>query len=200
MRDYTYIDGHLNKLLGDIYPQPEDGGHTRLAQKVIDHWLSRMSTCKSVLDVGCGVGFCQPMFEKWGVKYEGICLGEDFIDATNIGRNVKKMDFNFLEYPEPSFDLVFSRHSLEHSPMPIISLLEWKRVAKSWLGLVLPAPEWYTYKGRNHYSVMNQDQIHNILEMAGWHVMWEDVDAQVWDKKTHETRIHEYWYMCEKAR
>ena len=200
MRDYKHIDGYINKLYSDIYPQPDDAGHTELARQVIDSWMSKMTTCHSVLDVGCGTGFCQPMFEKWGVSYEGICLGEDFIDATNHGRNVKKMDFNFLDYPDNSFDLIFSRHSLEHSPMPLLTLMEWARVAKSWLGLVLPAPEWYTFAGANHYSVMNMEQIKNILNVAGWNILWENVNVLEWDKKTHETRPNEYWIMSEKKR
>lgn len=200
MRNWKHIDQYLNKLYGDIYPQPEDVGHTILAQKVIDTWMSRITTCHSILDVGCGTGFCQPMFEKWGVSYEGVCLGEDFITAQDLNRNVKCMDFNFLDYEDDSFDLIFSRHSLEHSPMPLLTLMEWERVATSWLGLVLPAPEWYTFKGRNHYSVMNLDQIHNLLDMAGWNILWENLDSQMWDKRTEEMRIHEYWIVCEKKR
>ena len=148
MRDYKYIDGYISKLYQDIYIQPEDAGHTKLAQKVIDFWMSRMTTCTSVLDVGCGQGMCQSMFEKWGVSYEGVALGEDVIVAQEKGRNVKRMDFSFLEYPDDSFDLLFARHSLEHSPCLFFTLMEWARVSKNWLGIVLPAPEWYTYKGQ----------------------------------------------------
>jgi len=200
MRSYAHIDQYINQLYRDVYPQPDDSGHTELAKKVINHWLARMTTCHSVLDVGCGTGFCQPFFEKWDVKYEGICLGDDFIDATNHGRNVKKMDFSFLDYEDNSFDLIFSRHSLEHSPMPLLTLMEWGRVARSWLGLVLPAPEWYTFSGRNHYSVMNLEQIKNLLEVSGWSLMWENVDYQTWNKDTQEQKPHEYWLMSEKKR
>lgn len=201
MRDFTHINSYLDKLYGDIYQQPEDAGHTRYAQKVIDHWCSRMTTCKSVLDVGCGEGFCQPMFEKWGVKYEGVAIGEDVINAQAKGRNVKRMDFSFLEYPDNSFDLIFARHSLEHSPMPVITLMEWARVSTNWLGIVLPAPEWYTYTGLNHYSVMNMEQVKNLLNVAGWKVMWEDIHFELFDKEKPESRTpNEYWLMCEKKR
>ena len=200
-RDYKHIDQHLNKLLGEVYPQPDDPGHTRMAQKVIDQWASRMTTCHSVLDVGCGTAFCQPMFENWGMSYEGICLGEDYLVGKELGRNVKRMDFNFLEYEDESFDLVFSRHSLEHSPMPILSLMEWRRVAKNWLGLILPAPEWYTYKGQNHYSVMNLDQINNLLDMSGWRLLWQEVHMETPDKEKPDERLpNEYWLMSEKKR
>lgn len=200
MRNWSRHDQYITKLYKDIYPQPDDSGHTMLARQVIDAWMSKMSSCKSVLDLGCGTGFCQPMFEKWDVQYEGICLGEDYLDAHAHGRNVKRMDFNFLEYEDKSFDLLFSRHSLEHSPMPLLTLMEWHRVARNWLGIILPAPEWYTYTGRNHYSVMNMEQIKNLLNVAGWNVLWDETQKMVWNEGTNESRVHEYWIMAEKKR
>ena len=201
MRNYEHIDSYITKLYGEIYAQPEDVGHTRLAQKVVDHWCSRMTTCHSVLDVGAGQGFCQPMFERWSIKYTGVALGEDVVVAQGLNRNVAKMDFSFLDYEDNSFDWIFSRHSLEHSPMPLLTLMEWKRVAKNWLGIVLPAPEWYTFAGLNHYSVMNMAQIRHLLDVAGWNVMWDDVHYELFDKEKPESRTpNEYWLMCEKKR
>lgn len=201
MRNWNHIDSYLNKLYADLYPQPEDPGHTSLALKVIDTWMSRMTTCKSVLDLGCGTGFCQPMFEKWGVSYEGVCLGEDYMTALEKGRSVKRMDFSFLDHEDKSFDLLFSRHSLEHSPMPLLTLMEWARVSRYWLGIILPHPDWYGYKGRNHYSVMNHEQVHNLLDNAGWKVLWSDVDKLPFKKNEDEPAVpvnHEFWLMCEK--
>lgn len=180
-------------MLGDVYPQPEDKGHTSLAQEVIDFWMSRLADCHSVLDVGCGTGFCQSMFEKHNVHYEGIALGKDFIVAQELGRNVGKMDFSFLDYPDKSFDLIFSRHSFEHSPMPLLTLMEWARVSKNWLGLVVPAPEHYTFEGINHYSVMTMEQLDVMLTRAGWKPIWED-------KKLLESGVpQEFWIFCEKV-
>lgn len=200
MRDYTRIDGYINKLYADIYPQPDDSGHTTMAKEVIDNWMSKMTTCHSVLDAGCGTGFCQPMFEEWNVKYEGICLGEDYLDAKNHGRNVKKMDFSFLDYEDNSFDLIFARHSLEHSPIPLMTLMEWNRVATNWLGLVVPCPEWFTHKGKNHYFVLNIDQMLNLLDVSGWKILWMDTYRQLWNETTGEHRPFEYRIMAEKKR
>jgi SAM-dependent methyltransferase len=202
MRDYRHIETYLNKLIGDIYLQPEPDGndlHGSLAARVIYHWMSRLTSCESVLDIGAGSGFCQPVFESLGVKYEGIALGEDVSAAQALGRNVKKMDFSFLEYPDNSFDLLFSRHSAEHSPSPLLSFMEWRRVSKQWLGLVVPSPDWYSYVGRNHYYVLNIEQWKNLLDVAGWHVIWEETDRLPPDPRSPEiTKPHEYWLFSEK--
>lgn len=195
-RDYTQIDKYLTQILGDVYQQPEDAGHSNLAQEVINLWMSRLDVSgKSILDVGCGQGFCQPMFENFGMAYTGIAIGEDVIVAKGNNRNVLQMDFNFLKFEDESFDLVFSRHSLEHSVMPLITLMEWNRVSRNWLGLVVPAPEHYTFEGQNHYSVMTLPQITAILPKAGWHTIWYDVKK----KEGTDTPI-EYWVFCEKIR
>lgn len=200
MRDYKHIDQYITKLYADIYPQPEDDGHTRIAAEAIDNWMSKMTTCHSVLDVGCGTGFCQDFFQKWNVQYEGVCLGKDFLEAQKLGRSVRQMDFNFLEYPDNSFDLVFARHSLEHSPMPLLTMMEWHRVSKNWLGVIVPTPEWFTFKGKNHYSIMNIEQIKNLLDVSGWNILWEDIHDETWDTESHQTKPFEYRFMCEKKR
>jgi hypothetical protein len=69
------------------------------------------------------------------------------------------------------------------------------------LGIILPAPEWYTYAGLNHYSVMNIAQIHNLLDVAGWRILWDEVKNLPPDKdKPDELLPHEYWIMSEKKR
>lgn len=84
--------------------------------------------------------------------------------------------------------------------MPLLTLMEWHRVAKNWLGLVLPVPEWYTYKGLNHYAVMNIEQIQTLVDVADWNILWQDVDVRQWNEDSGEMRPHEYWLMLEKKR
>jgi SAM-dependent methyltransferase len=202
MRNWQNIDRYLTQLATDIYEQPEDPGHTALAQKVVDVWMSRMTSCKSVLDLGAGQGMCEAMFNKWNVEYEGVALGLDVVKAQELGRNVKKMDFHFLDYEDKSFDLLFARHSWEHSPMPLLALMEWHRVSRQWLGLVMPAPEYWGVVGLNHYNVLYMPQIENLLARAGWGVLWNEVDyttTGVTDENPRGAQTpHEYWLMCEK--
>ena len=188
VRNYKYIDQHLNELLDDVYDQPPDAVHTALALTVLDKWISKISMCRSVLDVGCGEAFLQEHFENLDIEYAGVCLGNDYVKAKELGRNVERHDFNFLPYKDESFDLIFARHALEHSVMPIITLMEWHRIAKNWLCLIMPKPKFWTFVGRNHYSVMALSQCRFLLQRSGWKVMWED-----------HSHIFEYRFMCEKV-
>lgn len=168
-RNFKNINHYLNILLGDVYPQPVDEGHTRMAMEVFNKWIAPNKLGKSVLDVGCGdTAFMREPFESLGMEYTGIA-----IKATNP--DILNMDFSFLEFGDNTFDLVFSRHALEHSPMPLLTLMEWYRVAKSFLCLILPDPEHYGWTGMNHYSVMNRDQAIWLAGRAGWRIIWEDM-------------------------
>ena len=162
MRDYRNFESYVNKLSNSIYEQPPDEGHTKWATEVINNWVTQMPTASTVLDLGCGQGFCKPLFEALGKQWTGVTLGPDYLVCKDKGYDVYNYDFSFLEeIADDSYDLLFSRHSLEHSPFPLLTLMEWYRVSKQWLCLILPNPVFWTVTGRNHYSVMYPDQVHN---------------------------------------
>lgn len=189
MRDYSEVDRYLNILLGDIYDQPPDAGHTAMARDVIHNWIPQLIGCKSVLDVGCGEIAPQADFEMYGIDYTGIALGKDAIVSQAAGKNVLEMDMTFTTFEDESFDLIYVRHVLEHSPMPLITLMEWNRIGRSWLCVVLPNPIHYGWAGRNHYSVLHPNQAEFLFERAGWHIIWDDFSEPT-----------ELRYMCEKKR
>ena len=199
MRDYTRIDQYLDSLQGDVYAQPEDAGHTKDASRLC-LWAKNLG---SVLDVGCGNGFCQQFIPD----YTGIGLGQDIKDGKQMGRNVREMDFNFLTFDENSFDTVFSRHSLEHSPFPILTLMEWHRVARKKLVLCVPNPDHYTFTGRNHYSVSDAHQMAWWLRRSGWKIIkarWRPTELwflaskqkiigyEGWARTPLSNKIHEF--------
>jgi SAM-dependent methyltransferase len=188
MRDYQQIERYLNSLLGDIYPQPPDPGHQVMLEGITDKWLSVLSGLNSILDVGCGQGQAFPVLRKYAKTVEGVTLGTDAAVCNQKGYPVNTSDMTFLPYSDERFNLIFARHVLEHSPMPLLTLMEWYRVAKQWLLLVLPDPDHYTYTGRNHYYVLNRQQIDNLLGVSGWHPIWRD------DEETTEIRL-----FCEKV-
>jgi len=170
LRDYSRFDEFLDQLCQDIYPQPSDFGHTIYAKQAIDEMCP--TDIIDVLDVGCGVGFCQEIFGQLGHQYTGITLGnDDYLEARKTGKNVYLGDMTYLPWNDNSFDLIFARHVLEHSPFPLLTLMEWRRVSKKYLLLVNPTPEFWSVAGRNHYSVLYKDQLWWLLKRAGWEIV-----------------------------
>jgi hypothetical protein len=187
-RNYEHIDKYLTELEEDIYPQPPDAEHTAQAKYVIDNWVEDLDIL-DVLDVGCGEAFCQPFFEEHGLLYRGVCLGEDYEKAKELRRTILEEDFHFLPDGDDTWDLIFARHALEHSPMPLIALMEWHRVARKYLIVILPKPRFWLFLGRNHYSVVTASQARFLLDRAGWKILEEDHE--------HEW---EYRFLCEKGK
>lgn len=188
MRNYSHFDEYYSELAGDVYAQPSDVWHEKETENVV-RWLSeRVQPC-AVLDMGCGEGEAQPVFEKFGFDYAGLnVIGEEVMSAQKYGYTIHNNDYNFLSefcYDE-SYPLIFSRHSLEHSPFPIITLMEWHRVSSKWLCVVTPNPQHFLFTGRNHYSVAYPKQTVWWLRRAGWML-----------NKLHCTD-KEFWYLCEK--
>lgn len=187
MRDYRNLDYYLNVLENSIYEQPEDEEHTAHAQNIIDMWCSKLLGCKSVIDLGCGQGMCKSMFERHDIVWKGVTLGPDYLVCKEKGLDVIKEDFNFLPFEENSFDLCFARHSFEHSFSPLMSLMEWRRVTKQWVCIVVPNPASFTVRGKNHFSVLYTDQLLWLFEVAKLKVLWTDISD------------FEYRYMLEKV-
>lgn len=173
MRDYSNIDKYYQELMdNDPYHQPIDDGHLKLMENFIGEYVLPLRP-KSVLDVGSGEGYTKRILDAHKVSCEEI-------DIEN------GQDFNFLG--DVNFDLILSRHTLEHSPFPLITLMEWHKVSNKYLALVLPNPEHFKYVGRNHYSVMNQHQAVWLLRRAGWKV------------RKFSQRADELWFLCDKMK
>lgn len=213
MRDYTRFDKYVDQLQQDIYPQPPDAGHTEWALEALTMIPIEVNT---VLDVGCGEGFLAVEFNKHEIGWAGITLGEkDYQKGNENGLSIYLGDYTFLECENNAADMVFARHALEHSPFPIITLMEWHRVASKYLLLVAPAPEYWNYNGQNHYSVANEDQLWWWLARAGWNIIKREylrTDNKSFlkyympdNKERDEVKypgspvIVEYRYLCEKV-
>lgn len=190
MRDYSHIERYLNILVPDVYLQPPDPKHERYTAEVIEKWLPLLIGLGSVLDVGCGQGFAMGHLSRFAPHVEGVTLGTDYDVCLERGLVVHRADMSFLPFEAGSFDLVFARHSLEHSPMPLLTLMEWHRVSKQWLLLVVPNPAAFAPGGRNHYYVLNEGQWLPLLARAGWHVIWQENTEEAF----------EYRFMCEKVK
>lgn len=171
-----YLDNfqaHLENLSRDIYAQPPDPGHACWAEDSLVKCLPK--DISTILDVGCGQGFMKTLFEKRGLSWEGVTLGADVDVCRENKIPVHEADFSFLPLPGNSHDLIYARHVLEHSPCPVPTLMEWRRVSRQYLILVAPAPDYWGYRGRNHYSIAPMEQLKWWLERSGWECVIEDI-------------------------
>jgi hypothetical protein len=183
MRNYSHIDEYLDDLKNDIYSQPSDPGHTAWATNAIERFILPIKEEISfVLDVGCGDGFCRSIFEDHGMNWTCITLGEE-----EVGESIIQNDMSFIDCPDDYYELVFARHVLEHSPMPLLTLMEWKRVSNKCALIILPAPEYWKYGGRNHYSMLEKKQWEFLFERAGWNIIKEH------ELKTTDSIFLDYW-------
>ena len=120
---------------------------------------------------------------------------------------------SFLPYPDTNFDAIFARHILEHSPMPLLTLMEWHRVSKKYLILVMPAWEYWLIGGKNHYSMLHKDQLWHLMDRAGWEIQdqynFESSNERFMEffraehkpedrKWVGEPKTVEYRYICRK--
>lgn len=211
MINYDNFTKHLNRLYGDIYAQPLDEGHTEFAEAAIRWALSKICPT-DVLDIGCGQGFCQSIFEEKGIAWKGVTTGEDCRVCYEQGIPVFNNMATFLPFEDNGINTVFARHILEHSPFPILTLMEWKRVAQKHLILVYPAWEYWGKNGRNHYYVLDKERLWYNLTRAGWwpihqrDLMTNDAlfDKQYPSREDNKDSYPgapipvEYWYICEQ--
>jgi len=190
MRDFRRIDRYLDLLSTDIYPQPADPWHTAQAIRVIQAYGTIPAEVQTVLDVGCGQGFCKAIWETIGFQWTGVTLGPDYAECRKTGMPVERSDFSFLPFKDKSFDVIFARHVLEHSPMPILTLMEWHRVAHPFMILVAPDPAYWGLTGLNHYSVAPIEQVMWWLEVAHWDVMRDT------KRSPEDAPENEFWFFC----
>jgi SAM-dependent methyltransferase len=178
MRDYRYIDAYLDELQNDIYAQPVDQQHKNQTKEIFYKWIAHYAQIrhiKNALDVGCGQGTAFEFFKEFNIEYTGITLGEDYIYCKNtLQENVKDWDMHILNFPDASFDLIFARHVLEHSPMPLLALMEWYRVSRQYLIVVTPHCDNVIQGGKNHYYMLNPIQWKVLFERSKWQVIKED--------------------------
>lgn len=156
----------------DIYPEYPDEVHTRVTHEAIAHIDARWPLRgKRVLDVGCGQGLALGRFAELGAVATGLTFGEDFEVCRAKGFDVREMDMSFLEFPAESFDLIWARHSLEHSLFPYFTLDGFAAVLRpgGLLYVEVPAPDTSAnhQQNRNHYACLTRSTWASLFERVG---------------------------------
>jgi SAM-dependent methyltransferase len=165
-----------------IYDEGDSQMHKDLTRTVVEKYIDPLAIQKNakILDLGCGVGyFLDLMKERGYTDLTGVSLSPgDIKTCQDKGHKISKYDFSFLPqkdgYYDESVDFIFLRQTLEHSPYPIFSLMEYNRLLKQGgkLYIEVPAPdcdrkhEW----NLNHYSILGQNQLAALITRCGFDI------------------------------
>lgn len=178
--DVAKLENFFGKLKDDVYPEPPSEIHSDITAKMVKHLLEKIELPpgSSVLDVGCGQGVALKHFAEAGLKAKGIALGDDVDACVEKGFDVCEMDQSFLDFQDGSFDLVWSRHCLEHSVMPYFTLSEMSRVLKDggYCYVEVPTPDTSCRHqlNPNHYSVLGKSMWKSLITRSGLRII-EDI-------------------------
>jgi SAM-dependent methyltransferase len=169
---HEFIDKRINE---DLYPEYPDGGHKRVTEEALKRIDAKWGLRgKHVLDVGCGQGIALEMFAQYGAIAKGLTFGQDFEECKQKGFDVYKMDMSFLEFPDETFDLIWARHSLEHSLFPYFTLHVLFAVLKrgGLLYAEVPAPDTSANHqlNKNHYSCLTRSSWTSLFKRVGFEI------------------------------
>ncbi len=172
--DVSKLERFIDSLKHDVYPEPPSKLHSDITEKMVAHLYEKFppSSGARVLDVGCGQGVALQHFVARGSQAVGIALGDEDVQACqDAGYDVSEMDQSFLDFPDADFDLVWSRHCLEHSIMPYFTLSEMVRVLKpgGTCYIEVPAPDTSCNHqcNKNHYSVLGKSMWLELIRRSG---------------------------------
>ena len=196
-------------VLGQVYDEGHSDFHQTITKDVIEKFIDPINLHKDakILDLGCGPGyFLDEMSQRGYTDVTGVTLSPGDIEICQTkGHKVVKSDMNFLSHPDESQDLLFCRHSLEHSPFPYITLLEYNRVLKpqGYLYIEVPQPNCDRphEDNRNHYSILDKTMWLSLLSRTGFDVTWYEYSflVEFFDERgTVEEKY--YIFVCRRQR
>jgi len=173
MTDYIRFRKHLEDLRKTVYREPCIDYHERLIDSAFDAFVKKGSF-KDVLDVGFGTGYSLGKFKELGINAKGITLDEDERKEQHFLYDVQLMDMAFLDFEDKSFDLVWCRHTLEHSVMPMIALSEFNRVLRDggYLYVEVPQDDSGHVDNPNHYSMLSDRAWQSLMRRTGFKLLY----------------------------
>ena len=165
-----HLQQHLDTLKKDVYSEPKFDWHETMMDLAFEQFI-KPGGFKSALDVGFGTGYSLEKFRKLGIDPVGITLDNNELQcALLLKYDAHLMDMADLDFDDKRFDLVWCRHSLEHSVMPMIALMEFHRVLsdKGYLYVEVPADNVAHIENANHYSMFSDGAWQGLFRKAGF--------------------------------
>ncbi|HPN36920.1 MAG TPA: class I SAM-dependent methyltransferase [Melioribacteraceae bacterium] len=179
----------VNKLVNFIEAMGDDTEveePTLLHTQLIESFIKVLyETCpsdkyKKVLDIGCGSGVALEELTKYGYNPIGISINKKEIEiCKSKGYKAELMDQSFLEFEDKTFNIIWARHVLEHSIMPVYTLNEFKRVLKDdgVLYIEVPSPSTPILHENNpyHFSMFTKNVWTTLFIKAGFKLIYENI-------------------------
>lgn len=184
-RDFTQIERSLDALAADVYNEVPTEHHTAASHKTAETLLSGLQITEA-LELGCGSAPTLDWLKARGVKTLGVSLGSEPCVHSLI-----HADMHFSGLPTSSADLVIARHTLEHSPMPLLMLFEMARLSRRYALVVVPCDEQIWIDWPNHYSVLSKPMWRKLFTRARFRVAAE-LDGRL------EPNSTEWCFLLEK--
>ena len=191
----------LDKVSTEVYSEPDTAMHMGMIDKIVpDLDKNQLGDNKdqSILDVGCGQGYAMEKFKEAGfTNLQGITMSDEDVKATqDRGFKCEKMDQSFMTFEDESFDFLFVRHCLEHSPFPYFTLGEFHRVLKTGgkAYIEMPAPDNHRPLEyiANHYSIMGAKQWAALMLRYKFQIqVATDFSIELFDNKTPDQKFME---------
>jgi ubiquinone/menaquinone biosynthesis C-methylase UbiE len=128
----------------------------------------------AVLEVGCGLGTDGAQFAKAGAKYTGIDLTDAAVDLAkrrfelfDLPGTFRVADAERLDFPDNSFDLIYSHGVLHHTPDTATAVREIHRVLRPGGKAVVMLYHRDSYNYRVNISMLRRTGIQLLRSNAG---------------------------------
>lgn len=206
-RELESFKNFLDVVRNHIYSEPETQLHNSVMDEIIPKIIREHGMHGPLLDVGCGNGGAMERMQNLGLTdLTGLTLSTDDADAARAkGFHVDEIDMSFTEYADTQFAWLFVRHALEHSPFPLLTLLEFYRIlaqgGKAYIEMPSPKCSRLLEAYDNHYSIMGMRQWSELMKRAGFKIKDNgEISIEVTDRENPSwrgTEVYE-WYILEK--
>lgn len=134
-----------------------------------------------LLDVGCGSGLWLASMREHGWEVAGVDFDAAAVSAgTRQGLSLCAGSLEAQRYPDAAFDAVMLNHVIEHTPDPVATLAECRRVLKPGGQFILYTPNvqslghrmfgqhWRGLEPPRHLHLFSPESIRAALQQAGF--------------------------------
>lgn len=130
---------------------------------------------RRVLEIGCGLGTDGAQFAKAGADYTGVDLTEAAVDLSrrrfelfNLPGTFRVADAEKLDFPDNSFDIVYSHGVLHHTPDTAGAIREVHRVLRPGGRALVMLYHRDSYNYRVNISMLRRAGVHLLRWKSGF--------------------------------